>query len=59
MPTLLHILNRPAENWVLELIENQRKDPVNTVLVADLSVPEPDYAALVELVLKADSVQSW
>jgi hypothetical protein len=59
MPTLLHILNRPAEAWVLELIDNQRKQPGNTVVVADLSVSEPDYVALVELVLKADSIQSW
>ena len=59
MPTLLHILNRPAESWVLELIENQRKEPGNTVVVADLTGPEPDYAALVELVLKADSIQTW
>jgi hypothetical protein len=59
MPTLLHILNRPAESWVLELIENQRKEPANTVVVADLTGPRPDYAALVELVLKADSVQTW
>lgn len=59
MPTLLHILNRPPEAWVLELIEKQRKDAANTVVVADLTVPEPDYAALVELVLRADSVQTW
>jgi hypothetical protein len=59
MPRLLHILTRPAEDLALQLIERQRKEAANQVVVVDLTQGEPDYVALVQEVLAADVVASW
>ena len=59
MPTLLHILTRPADPLVEGILASQKAQPDNRVLVVDLTAPEPDYAALVERVFEADSIASW
>jgi hypothetical protein len=57
--TLLHILTRPADELVQGMIRNHEARPDTNVVVADLTVPEPDYAKLVSQVFEADSIQSW
>lgn len=59
MSTLLHILTRPADELAQSLIRSHEARPDTTVLVADLTVAEPDYAKLVNQVFEADSIQSW
>jgi hypothetical protein len=59
MARLLHILNRPADEFVEALLRDQRADPANVVEVADLTAAVPDYTALVEKVFAADSVATW
>ena len=59
MPRQLHILTQPADELACSLIEEQRKSPVCEVEVVDLTLPEPDYTALVEKVFAADSVATW
>lgn len=59
MPTLLHILNRPADDFVTTVISAQRTLPETTVTVLDLTMPNADYADLVEKVFEADSIQCW
>lgn len=59
MPVLLHILNRPADALVEEILAAQRGDPLNTVVVVDLTKPDADYDGLIDQVFAADSVASW
>ncbi len=59
MPVLLHILNRPADTLVEAILAAQRGDPVNTVIVIDLTKSDADYENLVDQVFAADSVASW
>jgi hypothetical protein len=59
MPALLHILNRPADDFVTTVISAQLALPESKVTVVDLTQPDADYAALVEKVFEADSVQCW
>ncbi|MSU35049.1 MAG: hypothetical protein EXS36_08030 [Pedosphaera sp.] len=59
MPVLLHILNRPADTLVEEILAAQRDDPLNTVVVIDLTQPDADFDRLVDQVFAADSVASW
>jgi hypothetical protein len=41
------------------LVERQRRIPDQEVEVLDFSKGEPDYAAAVEKIFQADSVQVW
>ncbi len=59
MAKQLHILTQPADEVALEVIKAQRAQPGHEVEVVDLTVAEPDYAALVEKVFAADSVATW
>jgi hypothetical protein len=59
MRSVLHILTRPDDDLVQELIARQKKNPGNQVEVADLTLSEPDYKALLEKIFAADSVESW
>ncbi len=55
MPHVLHILTRPADDLAASILP----ETPSTVAVVDLTAPEPDYAALLEEIFKADSVQVW
>ena len=59
MTTLLHVLTRPADDWVQSLIKSQETCTTHTVEVIDLTLGTPDYAHLVERVFAADSVATW
>lgn len=59
MTSVLHILTRPADDWVRATIKAQSQLPDLKVEVIDLTQGTPDYAALVERVFASDSVASW
>lgn len=59
MPTILHILTRPSDELAQGIIRAQQEHPDTQVVVTDLTVPQPDYSALVAQVFEADSIQSW
>ncbi|HTH50203.1 MAG TPA: hypothetical protein VMB21_22000 [Candidatus Limnocylindria bacterium] len=59
MAKQLHILTQPADEVARTIIDTQRAQSGHEVEVVDLTVAEPDYAALVEKVFAADSVATW
>lgn len=59
MKTILHILTKPDDALARELAARQRDLPDTRLEVADLTQPEPDYAALVRQIFAADSVEVW
>jgi hypothetical protein len=59
MRILLHILTRPEDALVREIITQQQLDEGHQTIVADLTQPGPDYKQLLENIFKADSVQVW
>jgi hypothetical protein len=60
MRLLLHILTRPDDALAREIITRQQKNGgENKTVEADLTQPQPDYAALLEKIFAADSVQIW
>ena len=59
MQTVLHILTRPADELTRFIHEQQRALPEARVEVVDLTGPAPDYDAVVEKIVTADSVQVW
>ncbi len=59
MRVILHILTRPPDVLVTELIRRQEQQADSRAEVADLTQPQPDYAALLERVFAADSVEVW
>jgi len=56
MRTILHILTRPEDELIHELIERQKLLPHLKIEVVDLTTPAPHYEALVERIFLADSV---
>ncbi len=60
MTSALHILTRPDDSLPCEIIDRQRaqKSP-EAVDVFDLTVPAPDYSALLQKLFSADSVAVW
>ena len=59
MRLLLHILTRPDDALVREIITRQQNGGENKTVVADLTKPQPDYKVLLENIFAADSVQVW
>jgi hypothetical protein len=59
MPRVLHILTRPDDALPCELMAWQKNAAGDKVEVVDLTLPEPDYKALLRKVFAAESVQSW
>lgn len=60
MGMTLHILTRPDDALPREIIACQRaRESPEIVEVFDLTVPAPDYSALLEKVFAADSVAVW
>lgn len=60
MGKTLHILTRPDDTLPREIIACQREQPeAEAAEVFDLTVPAPDYSALLEKIFSADSVAVW
>lgn len=61
MPSRLHILTKAPDETVSRLLAIQRAEESgdHRVVIADLTVPEPDYAGLVQRVFEADSIATW
>jgi len=59
MRHVLHILTRPDDALAQEVVARQQSDVGNKVEAMDLTLPGPDYKALLEKIFQADSVESW
>jgi hypothetical protein len=59
MTHVLHILTRSDDPLAEKMIEGQRRRSEREVTVVDLTVPEPDYRALVRAVFSIESVHVW
>ena len=59
MRSILHILTQTDDALAQEIITRQRELTQGQVRVVDLTVPEPDYAQLLEAIFTADSVHVW
>ena len=59
MRQILHVLTRPDDPLARQLITGQRALAGTQAEVIDLTVPEPDYTALLEKIFAADSVEVW
>jgi hypothetical protein len=60
MTISLHILTRPDDPLPRKIIERQRAQQLpEAVEVFDLTVPAPDYSALLQKLFAADSVAVW
>ena len=59
MRHILHILTRPDDALAREVMVRQQHDGGNRVEAVDLTLPEPDYKALLEKIFQAESVESW
>jgi hypothetical protein len=59
MPRLLHILVTANDPLPAELVERQKADPSNTVVVVDLRQVPPAYDELLEEIFGADSIAAW
>ncbi|MBI4326570.1 MAG: hypothetical protein HY674_15090 [Chloroflexi bacterium] len=59
MLRVLHILTTPDDTLAAEIISGQRRLSDRSVQVVDLTVPDPDYRALLEEIFAADSVEVW
>ena len=60
MTIALHLITRPDDPLAREIIACQRAQNGSEVVeVFDLTVPAPDYSALLEEIFSADSVAVW
>ena len=57
MRTILHILTRPENELVRELVERQRALPETKVEVVSLTSQSPDYNGLIDTIFAVDSVE--
>lgn len=57
--TILHILTKPEDALAREIIALQQGGNKESVRVADLTGPAPDYEALVREIFEADAVTVW
>ena len=59
MRQILHIITKAPDALPDAIISAQREQTDQQVIVVDLTVPEPDYRALLENIFAADSIQVW
>jgi hypothetical protein len=59
MPRVLHILTRADDALALRLMDLQKNAADNQVEAVDLTLPEPDYKALLGKIFAAESIESW
>lgn len=56
---ILHVVTRPMEAPVEQLIRDQGLLPAHQVVIHRLDEGEPDYRLLLKEVFAADSIQCW
>jgi hypothetical protein len=59
MRRVLHILTRPDDALARELMARQKNAAGTEVEAVDLTLPEPDYKALLAKIFQAQSVETW
>ena len=59
MRTVLCLLTRPNDPVALAVTAHESAQPDLQTEIVDLTAPHPDYAALLEKIFSADSVQVW
>ena len=59
MRVVLHILTRPDDALAAAVRTHQSGQPEVRVEVVDLTVPDPDYAAVLEQIFTSDSIEVW
>ena len=59
MTRILHILTKPDDALVAEVVAKQATLPDCKITVTDLTQPAPNYAELLEQIFVADSVAVW
>jgi hypothetical protein len=59
MPRVLHILTQPEDALARESARAHEVNGTVDIDVLDLTVPDPDYARLVERLFAADAVIVW
>lgn len=59
MRKVLHLLSRVSDDWPVQLIEKQKTVPHTQHEIIDLRQEHADYAAVVQKIFEADSVQVW
>ena len=59
MTKILHVLTREHDDLAETVISRQRQDPSRQVQTVDLADGQPGYAALLEKIFEADSVEVW
>ncbi|MCI0537601.1 MAG: hypothetical protein L0Z50_20495 [Verrucomicrobiales bacterium] len=59
MRQILHILTRPDDPLAQQIVAAQQQQTDQTVQSVDLTVPEPDYRALLHAIFAADSIEVW
>ena len=59
MTRILHILTRPQDPVIDRLIQDQRQQPDQEIVVVSLTSSTPDYDRLLDEVFRADSIASW
>jgi hypothetical protein len=59
MHRVLLIVTQNADGLTQEILAQEQAQPDRAMEIFDLTVAEPDYAALLEKVFAADAVQVW
>lgn len=59
MRRCLHLLTRPTDSLVDQILSRQKEIPDTEVIVIDLTVPGVDYIEVVRLVFECESVATW
>jgi hypothetical protein len=59
MRSVLHILTRPDDALARELMARQKNAAGINAEAVDLTLPEPDYKALLVKLFQAESVECW
>lgn len=59
MVRVLHILTKPDDSVARRIIQWQSESPDCQMDSVDLTLPDPDYQALLDRVFAADSIQVW
>jgi hypothetical protein len=59
MRRVLHILTRPDNALARELMDRQKNMADTKVESVDLTLPDPDYKALLGKIFAAESIESW
>ncbi|HEX3718215.1 MAG TPA: hypothetical protein VH595_09615 [Verrucomicrobiae bacterium] len=52
-------MTRPEDTFSREIIAQQKAGTETEIEVVDLTIPQPDYKALLEKIFTADSVETW